>query len=191
MTTGLQWRRARPDDADVAVPLLVEALAALALELAGAGTAREVWPVFRVLFAARGHRYSHEHMRVLDEDGAAVAVILAYPGRDEPALAAASLARLRERDPSRALRHETKSAPDEYYLDALAVAPSQRGRGLAARMIEAVCAEALAAGHTRAGLLVDEAKPGVKRLYRKLGFAVDGERMLSGHRHDHMVKPLR
>ena len=184
-------RHACPDDAAAVVPLLVEAMGGLALELAGVASAREAWPAFRGLFVARGNRYSHERVRVLEEEGVVLAAILAYPGREEPALAAATLAWLRERDPSRALHHPSESTPDEYYLDALAVAPSQRGRGLAARMIEAACAEASAAGHTRVGLLVDQAKPGVKQLYRKLGFAVDGECVLAGHRHEHMVKPLR
>lgn len=184
-------RRARPEDADTAVPLLVEAMGALALQLAGVALPSEAWPLFHKLFVDRDNRYSHAHVRVLEEGGDVVAAILAYPGRDEPALSAATLALLRERDPSRVLRHEPESTPDEYYLDALAVAPSQRGRGLAARMIEAMCTEALAAGQTRAGLLVDEAKPGVKRLYEKLGFAVDGERILVGRRHEHMVRSLR
>ncbi|GAB3790438.1 GNAT family N-acetyltransferase [Dyella agri] len=183
-------RRARPGDADTAVPLLVEALDALALELAGASAAHVAWPVFRELFVARDNRYSHEHVWVLDEDGVVVAAMLAYDGRREPALAAATLALLRARDPSRVLRHEPESAPDEYYLDALAVAPAQRGRGLAARLIEAACAGAFAAGHARVGLLVDEAKPGVKRLYQTLGFTVDGERMLAGRRHEHMARQL-
>lgn len=184
-------RQAHPEDADAAVPLLVEAMDAQALQLAGAGSLRAAWPLFRELFVGRDNRYSHAHVRVLDQDGGVVAAILAYPGRDEPALFAATQALLRGRDSSRVLPYEPESAPDEYYLDALAVAPSQRGRGVAARMIEAMCAEALGAGHARIGLLVDEAKPGVKRLYEKLGFAVDGERMLAGRRHEHMVRPLR
>jgi len=40
----LLLRRARPDDAAAAVPLLVEAMGALALELAGVASAREAWP---------------------------------------------------------------------------------------------------------------------------------------------------
>jgi ribosomal protein S18 acetylase RimI-like enzyme len=83
-----------------------------------------------------------------------------------------------------------ESTPDEFYLDALAVASAQRGRGHAARLIDAVCAQAREEGFTRVGLLVDCNKPGVKRLYQRLGFAVDGERLLAGHRHEHMVRLL-
>jgi ribosomal protein S18 acetylase RimI-like enzyme len=183
-------RAARATDADAAVPLLVEALDHLALELAGVGEWHDAVPLFRELFAARGNRYSHEYAQVLECDGAIAAVILAYPGRDEVALAEPVLERVRRRDPASDLRHEMESTPDEFYLDALAVAPAQRGRGHAARLIDAVCAQAHGEGYERVGLLVDGNKPGVKRLYQRLGFAVDGERQLAGHRHEHMVRVL-
>ncbi|MGC1550071.1 MAG: GNAT family N-acetyltransferase, partial [Rhodanobacter sp.] len=114
----------------------------------------------------------------------------AYPGRDEVALAEPVLARVRQRDPTSSLKHEMESTSDEFYLDALAVASAQRGCGHAARLIDAVCAQARDEGYTRVGLLVDGNKPGVKRLYQRLGFAVDGERQLAGHRHEHMVRLL-
>lgn len=172
------------------VPLLVEAMDALALELAGVDDLPTAWPVFRELFVARGHRYSHEHAWVLEQGGAPAGVVLAYPGRDEAALAAATLAWLDRRIPGRALRHQLESRPDEFYLDALAVAAPHRGQGLAAHLVEGACAVAQAQGHARAGLLVDEAKPGVKRLYQRLGFVVDGRRTLAGHRYEHMSRPL-
>ena len=187
MPTEPRLRSAHPDDADVVVPLLVEALDALALELADVDTMRVALPLFRELFVARGHRYSHEQVCVLDVGGVVLAAILAYPGRDEAKLAAATLARL----PSQGRRHQLESSPDEFYLDALAVAPAQRGRGLAAQMIAMACDQARVAGHGRAGLLVDEAKPGVRRLYQQIGFVADGEVMLAGHRHTHMSTVLR
>lgn len=190
MTGGVRLRPAVAGDADAVVPLLVEAQDHLARELAGVDDWRDAVPLFRELFVARGHRYSHEHAYVLETDQGIAAAILAYPGRDEAALASAALARVRARQPSRPLRHVPESRPDEFYLDALAVAPAQRGRGHAARLVEAVCAQARAAGHARAGLLVDEAKPGVKRLYQQLGFAVDGECRLAGRRHLHMSRAL-
>src|SRR5690606_12517149 len=94
----------------------------------------------------------------------------------------------RARDPSGAYRHEPESRADEFYLDALAVAPAHRGAGYAARLIEAACAREAGAGHARVGLLVDVDKPGVKGLYARLGFVVDGERRLAGHRYEHMSR---
>lgn len=185
-----ELRAARPSDAAAIAPLIVEAMGPLALELAGASSFVEAAPVFEALFAVPGHRYSYEHVQVMEEGGAVIAALLAYPGRDEAALAAASHALLRQRDPARVFRFVAETRPDEFYLDALAVAPAQRGRGLAARLIQAACAQASMAGFTRAGLLVDEAKPGVKRLYERLHFVADGCCTLAGHVHGHLTKIL-
>lgn len=125
---------------------------------------------------------------MLEKDGEIAAAILAYPGRDEAALAAPVLAACRAREPASNWQHEPESAADEFYLDALAVAPRHRGAGHAERLIEAACARAAQTGHARVGLLVDLDKPGVKRLYARLGFAVDGERHLAGHRYEHMSR---
>ena len=129
-------RRARAEDAATAAPLLVQALDVLALELAGVECLEAAVPLFHELFRLPGNRYSHAHAWVLDGTAGVVGVLLAYPGRDEALLAEATLDWLRARAPGRALVHQPESDPGEFYLDALAVAGSQRGRGLAAVMID-------------------------------------------------------
>ena len=119
-----------------------------------------------------------------------VGVLLAYPGRDEALLAEATLEWLRARAPGRALVHQPESDPGEFYLDALAVAGSQRGRGLAAMMIDSLCDAARQLGHARVGLLVDDAKPRVRALYERLGFVADGRREVAGHAYAHMTRVL-
>lgn len=155
-------RRARPEDADAVVPLLVEAMDALALELAGAATACEAWPAFRELFAARGNRYGHEHVRVLDEDGVVVAAILAYPGRHGPRLAPPAGERARRVLPRRTGGGAVAARPRSCRVD------DRRPAAM----------RAPACWWTRPS-------PAVKRLYQRPGFAADGQR------HEHMVKPLR
>ena len=186
--TNPSVRSARPADAAQTVPLLVEAIDHLALKLSGADDHASAVPFFAHCFAARGNRYSHEHVLVLETDGEIAAAILAYPGREEGALAAPVLDACRARDPAADWHHEPESAADEFYLDALAVAPRHRGAGHAERLIEAACTRAAQAGYDRVGLLVDLDKPGVKRLYARLGFVVDGERRLAGHRYEHMSR---
>lgn len=188
--TAIEVRAARADDAPRVVPLLLEAIDHLALRLAGVDTRAAAAPFFGALFVAGGNRYGHDHVLVLESDGELAAAALAYPGRDEAVLAAAVFAARRRTGIDDGYVLEPESAPDEFYLDALAVAPAHRGAGHAARLIEATCTRALALGHRRAGLLVDLDKPGVKRLYGRLGFGVDGERWLAGHRYEHMSRRL-
>jgi ribosomal protein S18 acetylase RimI-like enzyme len=182
-SAALSVRPARAADAAQAVPLLVEAIDHLALRLAGVADHAAAVPFFARLFEARGNRYSREHVLVLAAAGEIAAAILAYPGRDEAALAAPVLAAR-----GAGVRHEPESSPDEFYIDALTVAPRHRGAGHAETLIAAAVERAGEAGFERVGLLVDLDKPGVKRLYAKLGFAVDGERRLAGHRYEHMSR---
>lgn len=184
-------RDATPDDADQAVPLLVEAIDHLALQLAGVSERKAAEPFFRSLFRALDTRYSHRHVRIASSNGSVAAVALAYPGQRELELSAPLGALLRERDPDLVYIHERESRDDEFYLDAIAVAPAFRGMGYAARMIEDACESARLAGFEQIGLLVDLDKSGVKRLYLKQGFVVDGERMLAGHRYEHMQRRIQ
>mgnify|MGYP003616220315 FL=1 len=70
------------------------------------------------------------------------------------------------------------------------MAGSQRGRGLAAVMIDGLCDAARQLGHARVGLLVDDAKPRVRALYERLGFVADGRREVTGHAYAHMTRVL-
>ena len=183
-------RRARAEDAAAAAPLLVQALDVLALELAGVERLEAAVPLFIELFRLPGNRYSHAHAWVLEDGAEVVGVLLAYPGREEVVLADATLGWLRVRAPDRALVHQPESDPGEFYLDALAVADSHRGRGLAALMIDGLCDAARQLGHARVGLLVDDAKPRVRALYERLGFVADGRREVAGHAYAHRVRAL-
>lgn len=188
--TNTRLRPARAEDAAAAVPLLLQALDVLALELAGVETLAAAVPTFAALFALPGNRYGCAQVQVLEVGGTVAGAILAYPGREEAALARVTLDWLAARAPGRALRHQRESRDDEFYLDALAVAPAFRGQGLAAALIEGACAHAARQGHARAGLLVDAAKPGVRRLYQRLGFIEDGQCALAGHHYAHMTRAL-
>ncbi|WP_266158780.1 GNAT family N-acetyltransferase [Dyella silvatica] len=186
----IHLRRAVRADAERVVPLLVEAIDHIALQLAGVDHWMAAVPLFRHWFEAVGNRYSHDYVLVMEIGGELAGALLAYPGRDEALLAKPVLALLREREPSAEHRHDIESAPDEFYLDALTIAPAHRGGGHAARLIDAACAYALEQGHQRVGLLVDLDKPRVKQLYQRLGFTVDGERTVAGHRYEHMIRHL-
>lgn len=183
-------RDATPDDAAQAVPLLVEAIDHLALLLAGVNHHKASEPFFSALFRAQTTRYSHRFVRVATVDDTIAAVCLCYPGQQELELSTAIGDLMREHNPSHDYAHERESTDDEFYLDAIAVAPNFRGLGFAGRMVEDACEVARERRFDRVGLLVDLDKPGVKRLYLKHGFVVDGERMLAGHRYEHMQRRL-
>jgi GNAT superfamily N-acetyltransferase len=65
---------------------------------------------------------------------------------------------------------------DEAELIAMWVAPDERGRGTAARMLQAACEWARAAGTQTLTLWVTEGNDRAKRLYESWGFQATGER---------------
>jgi ribosomal protein S18 acetylase RimI-like enzyme len=181
-------RFATPDDADFAVPLMIEAIDHLALELSATATHAAAVPFFKRLFAADDSRYSHRFMRIESIDGTPAGILLAYPGAQEIALSKPIEQLWLERNPHHAYTMTRESGDDEFYLDAIAVSPRFRGKGCATRLIDDAGARAKGLGFDRLGLLVDIQKPGVKRLYERNSFVVDGERILAGHRYEHMCR---
>ncbi len=65
---------------------------------------------------------------------------------------------------------------DELHINSLAVDVDVRRRGLATRLLNAVLAEARAAGATSATLEVRASNQAARALYEQLGFAVEGVR---------------
>jgi ribosomal protein S18 acetylase RimI-like enzyme len=65
-----------------------------------------------------------------------------------------------------------------WHLVAMWVSPDRRGRGIADRLVAAVCDLARARGADRVALWVADANPRAQAFYRRLGFALSGERAL-------------
>jgi GNAT superfamily N-acetyltransferase len=69
-------------------------------------------------------------------------------------------------------------AGGSWHLVAMWVSPARRGQGVADRLVAAACDLARARGATRAALWVADANPRAQAFYRRLGFALSGERGL-------------
>ena len=65
-----------------------------------------------------------------------------------------------------------------WHLVAMWVSPDRRGRGIADRLVAAVCDLAQERGAARVALWVADANPRAQAFYRRLGFALSGERAL-------------
>jgi ribosomal protein S18 acetylase RimI-like enzyme len=128
-----------------------------------------------------GHAASAALCRVAEADGEVVGVIAGFPAGEGERLARRFLAltapRLAPWRWPRLLRHLGAAAgvspsppPDSWYVDALAVAPAARRRGVAAALL--ADAEQTAREHGATGLALDtglENEP-AQRLYERCGF---------------------
>lgn len=189
MSDPLTLRPAMPADADWAVALMQATIGPIGWRLSGAENDQAATQALRPFFREGGNRLSFDRVLVAELAGRAAALALSYPGDAAPALDAPFRARLRALGLPE--RIETEAEPGEWYLDTLATRPEFRGQGLGRALVEGVAAQALQAGHTRLGLLVDRENHGARRLYGRLGFQQAGERTLTGSPYLHLVLGLK
>ncbi|HEX2863700.1 MAG TPA: GNAT family N-acetyltransferase [Deinococcales bacterium] len=172
-------RAARPDDAPAAVPLLLLAHGSLAAAYAGTPEAAGQRAWYDAAYRHPGTRLGWPRVTLAGPDGTA-GLRLAYPGRLEPALNAATPA-------ARPLERECRD--DDLYLDTLAVRTELQGRGLGTALLEDLLNAPLPEGCARISLLVEPDNEPARRLYARLGFTDDGPWTLYGHGYRRLVRP--
>ena len=165
-------RPARAEDAAAIAPIILPVLEAMELPF----LARHGLETTRTLLASAiahpAYRYGYARGIVQILDGRIAGAAFGYPAEDEAQADAPFAVVLQQHrlDPTQLLFTDLEAFPDEWYLDTLAVAPEQRGRGVGQALLRALPEVALARGKTRIGLNVDEANPGAHRLYTRLGY---------------------
>lgn len=185
-------RPARADDAAALAPLILHVLEAMELPFLAAHGIETTCSLLATAICAAEYRYGYARGIVKTIDGRIAGAAFGYPDEDEAHVDRPFAAALRQHrlDPAQRLFTDAESYPDEWYLDTIAVTPAYRGRGIGAALLEALPAQALAAGKYRIGLNVDEANPAARRLYLRHGYQPVGSRILSGHCYEHLQKNL-
>lgn len=122
--------------------------------------------------------YSYKNAVLADIDGP-VAMLLAYPlpePTNQDRAEAAELPPLLR--PLAELEHE---APGSFYVNALAVRESQRGRGLGSALLDFAEDLARAKGCPQVSIQVFSQNEGAKRLYLRKGYRIADERPIVAH----------
>ena len=185
-------RPARAEDAAALAPIILPVLEAMELPFLAAHGIETTRRLLTTAIQTAEYRYGYARGIVHISDGRITGAAFGYPSEDEAQIDQPFSVVLQQHrlDPAHRLFTDLEAFPDEWYLDTLAVAPQQRGRGIGAALLQALPEVALANGKNRIGLNVDEANPGARRLYSRLGYQTVGTRQLSGHRYEHMQKTL-
>jgi len=184
-------RRATAADAATLADLINMAGEGLPLHLwrqmAGAGG--DPWEIGRRRQAAKA---AEGQVYVVDEGAGAIAGLTGYPIAAEPAPVPDDIPAIFQ-----PLQELENLAPATWYVNALAVVPAARGRGLGARLL--ALGEEIAGdlGLDAMSLIVASANRGARRLYTRQGYAETARRPLVRNGwacdSDHwvlMVKPL-
>jgi len=137
------------------------------------------------LVLQKGNQYSYDNNWVIEFDGEIVATALVYDGGKLDELRKPVAKIVKERF-NKDFNPEDETQSDEYYIDCIAVNPSQQGKGLGSKIIEHLINHYVKERGLVLGLLVDENNPKAKKLYERLGFEVVGEKCLMGKHLEHM-----
>lgn len=88
------------------------------------------------------------------------------------------------------LYEDKETMPGEWYIDILAVYPEYRRHGIGRKLLIEVENLARQQGATKIALNCEKDNTKAYKLYEKLGYTPESERILSGHPYYHMTKAL-
>ncbi len=186
MADDIGFRLARPGDKQVS-KLIVRALDDMAMKYIGSKNADDLIPIIRSFFVEKkGNLYSHENAIVCEDNSGIIGSITGYDGEKFEELRRPFLDYIRK-NCGFDMQIESETSEGEFYIDTIGVVPHRQGLGVGSKLIEQIIHHASRSGHRRIGLLVDENNHKARKLCVRLGFEVADERMLLGHKYEHLV----
>ncbi len=155
-------------------------------------------------FVEAGHDLSYEHAWFAEADGAIGGMVSGYSAADHersgsgPVIRAAGLRSIRMLATGlfavRLFRFMDRLAGDDWYLQAVAVDPANRGAGIGSRLLDHAEAVAARAGAGRLALDVAVGNEGARRLYEHRGMTIEATSpsipFMGGTAVHRMTKPL-
>jgi ribosomal protein S18 acetylase RimI-like enzyme len=173
----MEIRPARPDDHGV--ELLYES--AKPYYDAYAGGSRYARAMLERVWTKPAHAASYDRCRVAVDDGEIVGILAGFPVLEGDQLARRFVRLTVPRLPPwawpKTLRHLRAAGllsphppPDAYYVDALAVAPAHRRRGIASALLDEAAADARRQGLSGLALDTGLHNDGARALYQACGF---------------------
>lgn len=180
-------RPATPADAKAIASLTVGAMEDLAKQFCASNNIDDAINLFEQFIATAGNQYSYGNTLVYLINNEVAGAISGYDGGEIESLRRPFFAYIQENFHPKGFEMEYESEAGEFYIDTISVSPLQQGKGIGKILIKAMLDWAKAKGHQKAGLLVDVANPNAERLYKSLGFAPAGEKLLLGKTHRHLT----
>lgn len=182
-------RKAKPADAEVAVPLILEAIGNISEQMTGETEPVAVMQELIQLFKREDNRHSYLSTCIAEKDDVIMGVMVLYSGVDAIQLDANLVNRLRMKtDKNIVIPPEARI--DEYYIDTVCVSPDFRGQGIGSLLLAYAEEVAREAGFLKVALNVEPEKEAAIRLYERVGYQIAEPWTIYGGAFHHMVKGL-
>jgi ribosomal protein S18 acetylase RimI-like enzyme len=183
--SSITLRPANPDDANAAAALIYETMATLGEYLFGQPDAKGAVRTLAVVFRERGHLFSHQFTTLAEVKNEIVGIAQAFPGADLWKVGARLVqvcgkcfgltAALRFAWRGFPLAVEPDAENGEFYINTLAVAPSQRNRGIGRVLLQNAERQAKKLNFPVCSLGVLLENANAKRFYERAGYREDGK----------------
>lgn len=183
-------RNARKEDCSQAAILIYDAIHDIADALTGETERAKVLLQLENYFCKEGNRLSYHNCLVKVVGEEVVGIIIAYHGKDASRLDGPILSYLQEKNPIEEVILDREADEKDYYLDTVSVNPAYGGKGFGTDLLEAAILHAVKLGISSISLNVEENNVKARRLYERLGFGYEKDRMINGHLYAYLVKQI-
>lgn len=183
-------RKAQILDADDVVQLIYLAIKDIAYQLTGEDELDNVLLQLKSFYVEDGNRFSHHLIQVMELDQKVVGMILCYDGHEASKLYEPIWKHLHNIKQIPTPIIDTEADADEYYIDALAVAPAYQGKGIGKALFVAAEQFARQKQFSKIALNVDLLNERALALYTSLGYQADKQIIINNRPYWHMAKQL-
>lgn len=180
-------REAKPEDAIVVAPLIIQAMGELAYKFSNTKDVGKTTALFEYFFKQKDNQYSYENTLVYEKDRLILGSLNAYDGGKLLQLRKNFLDYLKTHNQLTNFNPEPETEADEFYLDTISVSPEAQGKGIGKKLIDAGIVWAKELKYNKVGLLVEINNEKALKLYQSKGFEIINQKIFVGAEYHHMV----
>lgn len=182
-------RNARQEDAKAAVPLIMEAIGNISMQMTGETEETKITKEFENLFKRTDNRHSYLYTYIAEIEERVAGVLVFYSAEQAVTLDANLEQHLSNKKGS-PVKIDAETLPGEWYIDTVVVDPTYRGQGIGTKLL--TYAEDLVKGFGggKLSLNVETEKYAAISLYNRLSFDTVCPWTIIGEPFYHMVKTV-
>lgn len=182
-------RNARAEDAHAAVPLIMEAIGDIAMQITGETEQLEVTKEFVKLFTRTDNRHSYLYTYIAEIEEKVAGVLVFYSAEQAITLDA-SLEHYLSNKKGTSVKIDPETLPGEWYIDTVVVDPTYRGQGIGTELLNYAEQLVRSFGGGKLSLNVETEKYAAISLYNRLSFDTVCPWTIIGEPFYHMVKTV-
>lgn len=181
-------RQARPEDAEKAAPLIINAIGGIANHMTAQHEHGAVLEKIEDMIRGENTRHSYRCTYAATVNGEIAGALVLYHGKQAEDLDRYLVEELKKQGHERIIEPEAHT--DEWYIDTVSVDPKYQGKGIGSKLFEFAEELVSSQGGGKLSLNVDVDKEGAIRLYKRLGYSISEPWTIIGEPFHHMVKVI-